>query len=393
MVQILSLATLAVALVSATDVLAHPHHRISKHRALARRASNPLKRAATKAEACAARDAERAKTSLSASGSASLTVSATTSATSTHSPSATPKDKEDDDDNKTQTTAPGLLAVLPASGIRKGWTLAGPESADVKSLTLSDDLFDIVKEIKNLRHDVVTVDGKKAVHGHMEKGAVALNDSPEGGFSFYTPGPKGSNLDLDKAREISFGYSVKFSSGYDWNKGGKLPGVYGGEDEDTAATCSGGRHDSGCFSCRFMFRASGAGELYLYLPPDLNRDNLCGDDGYGECRDASDNGKTYGASIGTGLFKFKAGGWTALRQVVHLNTPGKRDGWVKVYVNGDSDPVIHVKELSFRGSAKSVFYGIQSQFFHGGHESDWAAPKDQDAWFADWSLAITQYED
>lgn len=170
MVQILSLATLAVALVSATDVLAHPHHRISKHHAIARRASHPFKRAGTKAEACAARDAERAKTSPSASSSASLTATATTSGTSSHSPSPTSKDDDDDKDTKTQSTPPGLLSVLPPSGIRAGWTMAGPDSADVKSLVLDDDLFDIVKEIKNLPHNVVTVDGKKAIHGHMEKG-------------------------------------------------------------------------------------------------------------------------------------------------------------------------------------------------------------------------------
>lgn len=391
MVRVLSLATLAVALFSTTDVLAHPHHRVSKHRAIARRASIPVKRAGTKAEACAARDAERAKT-LTASSSASLTATATTSGTSTPSPSTTSKN---DDDNKSQsdsTTPVSLLAVLPPSGIRVGWTLAGHDSADVKSLVLSDDLFDITKEIKDLPHDVVSVDGKKAIHGHMEKGAVALNDSPRGGFSFYTPGPKDTKLDLTKAREVSFGYSVKFSKGYDWNKGGKLPGLYGGVDEDTAATCSGGRHDDGCFSCRFMWRADAKGELYLYIPPDQNRDNLCGDDGFGECRDASSNGKSYGASIGTGLWHFKAGDWTSVRQVIHLNTPGKRDGWAKVYINGDSDPILNVKELSFRDTDKSVFRGLQNQFFHGGHELDWAAPKDQDAWFSDFSLAITQYE-
>lgn len=243
MVRLLGFATLAIALISTTDVLAHPHHRVSKHRAIARRASHPLKRAGTKAEACAARDAERAKTSLSASGTASLTATSTTSGTSTASPSTTPKD----DANKGTTTPGSLLAVLPPAGIRDGWTLAGPDSADVKSLVLSDDIFDISKEIKDLPHDVVSLDGKKAIHGHMEKGelscgsegssfgfnallrvvkgAVALNPSPLGGFSFYTPGPKDSKLDLTKAREISFGYSVKFSKGYAFNKGGKLPGV------------------------------------------------------------------------------------------------------------------------------------------------------------------------
>lgn len=174
MVRLLGFATLAVALISTTDVLAHPHHRISKHRAMARRASHPLKRAGTKVEACAARDAERAKTSLSASGSASLTATPTTSGTSTPSPSITPKD----DGNKSQsgTTTPGsLLAVLPPAGIRDGWTLAGPDSADVKSLVLSDDIFDISKEIKDLPHDVVSLDGKKAIHGHMEKGELSCS--------------------------------------------------------------------------------------------------------------------------------------------------------------------------------------------------------------------------
>ncbi|KAG9004730.1 hypothetical protein FRB90_010778 [Tulasnella sp. 427] len=389
MVGVLSAATFAIALLSATDVFAHPHGRISKHRALARRASVPLERAGTKAkaEACAARDAKRAKTALSTS--ASLTATATISGSS---PSPTSKD-DDDDDNTAQsgTTSGSLLSVLPAAGIQDGWTLSGHTSSDVKSLELDDGIFDISKQIKDLPHDVVTIDGTKAIHGHVEKGSVALNDSPKGGFSFYTPGPKDSKVDLSKAMTISFGYKVKFSPGYAWNKGGKLPGLYGGVNEDTAATCSGGRHAEGCFSCRFMWREQSAGELYLYLPPELNRDNLCGHDGFGKCRGESSNGKTYGASIGTGLWHFKAGGWTAVRQVVHLNTPGKRDGWAKVYINGSSKPILSVTDISFRDTDKAVFYGIQNQYFHGGHESDWAAPKDQDAWFADFSLAVTQY--
>jgi hypothetical protein len=84
--------------------------------------------------------------------------------------------------------------------------------------------------------------------------------SPQGGSEFYA-----APLDVSGANNVTFEYSVFFSSDFEWVKGGKLPGLYGGRPR-----CSGGDPALDCFSTRLMWRAGGAGELYLVrLVPSL----------------------------------------------------------------------------------------------------------------------------
>lgn len=79
---------------------------------------------------------------------------------------------------------------------------------------------------------------------------------PKGGSEFYaTP------LDISKASNVTLEYKVFFPGDFDWVKGGKLPGLYGGHTR-----CSGGSPALDCFSTRMMWRAGGAGELYLVKP-------------------------------------------------------------------------------------------------------------------------------
>ena len=56
-------------------------------------------------------------------------------------------------------------------------------------------------------------------------------------------------------------YEVAFDFGFDWVKGGKLPGLRGGPDPNN---CSGGNQTTttgtNCFSSRVMWRMNGAGE-------------------------------------------------------------------------------------------------------------------------------------
>jgi hypothetical protein len=54
------------------------------------------------------------------------------------------------------------------------------------------------------------------------KGSCSLSNT-NGGFSFYSPGPE--NVDLTTAKEVTFGYSVMFEEGFQFNMGGKLPGL------------------------------------------------------------------------------------------------------------------------------------------------------------------------
>jgi hypothetical protein len=91
-------------------------------------------------------------------------------------------------------------------------------------------------------------------------------------------------------------------------------------------------------------------------------------------------------------------------------------GAIEIFVDGVSK--LNVQGIELRTRGDSVFRGIQAQTFFGwvqdksenvagrgckliayvslgmfgglirGHSTDWASPKDQTAWFKDWSLAI-----
>lgn len=61
------------------------------------------------------------------------------------------------------------------------------------------------------------------MQAHYPKGSYTFTHSPEGGLSFYAPGP--DTVDLTTAKEATFGYSVMFEDGFEWQKGGKLPGL------------------------------------------------------------------------------------------------------------------------------------------------------------------------
>jgi hypothetical protein len=61
------------------------------------------------------------------------------------------------------------------------------------------------------------------MQAHYPQGSYNFQHDPKGGFSFYAPGP--SDVDLTTAKEATFGYSVYFENDFDFNLGGKLPGL------------------------------------------------------------------------------------------------------------------------------------------------------------------------
>ncbi|KAI0806735.1 hypothetical protein C8Q74DRAFT_1190296 [Fomes fomentarius] len=294
--------------------------------------------------------------------------STTKKASSTNAPSSTH-----------ESTTTGLLKKLfPVNALKK-WTTS--TSSD-NSLPLNDNTFGVTKLLSALSHDYVTApDGKKSVQAHYPKGSYTFGHSPEGGFSFYATGP--DNFNLDNAKEATLSYSVYFEEDFDFNKGGKLPGFYGGNSESIAASCSGGRRDDRCFSTRFMWRTDGAGEVYTYLPPDYSANKrLCNVAPESDCND------TYGASVGRGSFYFKAGQRKTIGQRVKLNDVGQENGELELFVEGKS--IFTVKGLVYRNSDSGKIRGIQMQTFFGGSNPSWASPKSQNTYFSDFSVAVTE---
>jgi hypothetical protein len=308
----------------------------------------------------------------------------TTSAKHPESSSKPSKSSSSVQPEKTLAVTTGKLSALfPVPGFSKSWSTAEGASNHV---ALSDSTFRLTKMISALSHDYVTgPEGKKSMKAHYPKGSYTFTHKPQGGLSFYAPGP--SSVDLSTAKEATFGYSVYFAKGFGFQKGGKLPGIYGGNSDEIAVSCSGGRRSTECFSARLMWRAEGAGEFYTYLPPYTDSRFAANKK---QCNVApqSDCNPTYGASIGRGSFHFATGAWTTVSERVRLNDVGQANGELELFVNGKS--VINVKGLILRDSASGKMRGIQMQTFFGGSSPDFASPKDQDVFFSDFSVAITK---
>lgn len=111
-----------------------------------------------------------------------------------------------------------------------------------------------------------------------------------------------------------------------------------------------------------MWRANGAGELYLYLPPyddprfAVNK-KLCS-------LPNSVCDSTYGISVNRGSYKFATGGWTTVAQRVKLNDVGQSNGEIELFVNGKS--TIKVTGVIIRDASAGRVQGMQVQTFFGG---------------------------
>jgi hypothetical protein len=176
-------------------------------------------------------------------------------------------------------------------------------------------------------------------------------EAPVGGAGFlWTSGAA-------EARCLS--YRVRFSEGFDFALGGKLPGLAGGA---APRGCTPAELARG-FSARLMWRPQGAGELYLYAPDRAAR---CGD------------------SIGRGSWRFTPGAWAEVAQEVILNRPGAADGVIRLWVNGQR--VLERSGLVLREDAAIRIEGVLFATFFGGNDRRWASPRAQSADFAGLTL-------
>lgn len=155
-------------------------------------------------------------------------------------------------------------------------------------------------------------------------------------------------------------YKVRFPQNFDFVRGGKLPGMYGGVGN------SGGRMPTGLdgFSTRFMWLSGGRGQVYAYLPTSVN----------------------YGTSIGAGQFSFIRGVWNSLRQEVRLNQPGYNDGRIRVWLNGNN--VVDQGNLRFRDVHQLGIDGVFFDTFFGGNDDSWRSSQDTHADFAEFNIGL-----
>jgi hypothetical protein len=184
----------------------------------------------------------------------------------------------------------------------------------------------------------------------------AVSDSkgrPVGGGEFLDP------LKQAPVDRLQLSYKLRFSDNFDFVKGGKLPGLYGG----TAP--SGGYIPNGSdgFSTRFMWREGGKGEVYAYLPSSAQ----------------------HGTSLGKGNWQFKPGVWYNLKQEVILNDPKSSNGSLRVWL--DNQLVLDQKNMRFRTTEKLKIDGVYVSAFFGGGSADYATPKNVHIDFDDFKVS------
>ncbi|KAK0485961.1 polysaccharide lyase family 14 protein [Armillaria novae-zelandiae] len=196
---------------------------------------------------------------------------------------------------------------------------------------------------------------------------------PEGSFSHDTGGTQFYNLwntsNGDVFQSLMLSYDIAFDNGFDWVKGGKLPGLRGGPN---ATGCSGGNQPTGsdCFSVRLMWRQEGAAEVYAYIPTP---NNLCSERSI-TCND------DFGTSISRGAFSFVAGEWSQVTLLVQLNSPADvANGNLKLYYNNVE--VISQTDLQFRSSSSVNAGGMYFSTFFGGSDDSWATPSTTHTYF------------
>lgn len=104
-------------------------------------------------------------------------------------------------------------------------TASGVSVPGVSKVDLSDSALNVEKLTSGTTHNVVKQEGKTAWEAVYPKGSWNPSHTPRGGFGFYVGGSDEFAKAIKKgANEVIFSYSVFFEDGFEFNKGGKLPG-------------------------------------------------------------------------------------------------------------------------------------------------------------------------
>jgi len=192
---------------------------------------------------------------------------------------------------------------------------------------------------------------------------------PAGSFSNGTGGTQWYAL-FDESQQwqtMLLSYDLAFEAGYDWVKGGKLPGLRGGLPPGCG---DGGQEVDGydCWSARLMWRTDGEGEIYAYF---LTTPELC------ESPNICDS--SYGTSIDRGAFSFVPAAWTTLSLLISLNDPDSSNGFAQLYVNDTL--VIQQFGMQYRLASNVTIGGLFFSTFFGGSDDTWSTPDTQYTYF------------
>ena len=142
-------------------------------------------------------------------------------------------------------------------------------------------------------------------------------------------------------------YSIFVPDTFDFGSGGELPGIYGGKDYQPATPADG----TNVFAARLKWTPDGDAAVSVQMPDESGR----------LLHTLSEPGIKLGRNR-----------WIAIEQETILNTPGKRDGWARLCVNGTL--ASETKRLVWRQDQSLTMSGVSHDVWYGGLDNPATAP-------------------
>jgi hypothetical protein len=136
---------------------------------------------------------------------------------------------------------------------------------------------------------------------------------------------------IDGPRAGCASYGLFLDPKFSFASGGRLPGIYGGRSSED-------RDAPNAFSARLAWNADGKLEIYGHMP------------GLSSSR---------GITNELGETLLQRGRWIAVDQEVVLNTPGRSDGALRVWLDGKLS--LESRNVAFRGDKDSGVRGILAE--------------------------------
>jgi hypothetical protein len=189
-------------------------------------------------------------------------------------------------------------------------------------------------------------------------------------------------MELDGEYEEAYvSYRVQFADGFDFSRGGKLPGLAGGSAPTGNAPAKG---DNG-WTGRLMWLSDFTGEPGN--PEQLSSQAISyakyTDSGFNQ--DGRDEDEIHWIDPDGTRTEFNSGVWYEITQRVKMNTPGVSDGVIQVWLD---DVLVHNQtDVLFRTvddlKIDQLYF---STFFGGGN--GWETTKDETVYFDDFEVSV-----
>jgi len=200
---------------------------------------------------------------------------------------------------------------------------------------------------------------------------------PQDAFSSQDSGAQWK-FEFDKSySHLKLSYKVKFSPEFDFSRGGKLPGFYGGDGNSGGDKPNVDGTDG--FSARVMWRrrsigdeiVQGAAEQYVYHPSQIDQ--------FGD--------SFYWLKPNQDAVIFSPDKWYTISTEIKMNSAESSDGHLISYVDGKK--VLHIDDFFFGDPNSFGIDGLYFSTFFGGSDPSWSPSKDQYALFNDFIVTST----